>query len=130
MTEGAHQPGTQSFSFREVVAPLFRELSTSFSSRSMQRRVEEGGLAQGTALDQHRPSPLTTLPNTSILDRNQQVRATPIHLQAPKCCCCCVLGMQEASFHQCYRPLVDPTLCVIWLPPCLRRLWWGCCCAM
>ena len=70
MTE---EPGTQSFSFREVVAPLFRELSTSFSSRGMQRRSEEGGPAHGTAIDQQRPVPLTPLPNTSILDRNQQV---------------------------------------------------------
>lgn len=66
------QSETPPFSFR----PLFRELSNSFNGLGLQRRAEEAGPSGGAPLNGRRPPPLTPpppVPNTSILDREQQV---------------------------------------------------------
>lgn len=58
-------------SFRDVVRPLWKELSNSFSALGMQRRAEdEEASRHANAMKNN----LASVPSTSILERNPQVK--------------------------------------------------------
>ena len=58
---------------RDAVAPLWQTLSTSFTARGMQRRIDEDVPSSEGGSGRFEARPTLTVPNTSIFDKNPQV---------------------------------------------------------
>jgi hypothetical protein len=82
MSDPPASPGS-AFSFRGAVKPLFRDLSNSFSTMGVHARADDGGAGSSAATGDRAAAaappraapPQLAIPSTSILDRDQHVRA-------------------------------------------------------